>query len=121
MSGGYATAEFATAMSGGSSSGSYSTAIGPYTTATDYAQVVVGQNNMPNGTDELFVVGNGEVDTSSGMPGTPSNAFVVKRNGDVTVSNTLTAQAIVVKTVLRLPPSGDLSMGGFTAGSNPAN
>jgi hypothetical protein len=54
--------------------------------------------------------------------------------GDVTVAGVTTLQgaanvtgattlrgAVTVKTVLRLPPSGDLSMGTFTTGLNPAN
>jgi len=39
---------------------------------------------------------------------------------NVTATN-MTADTVTVKAVLRIPPSGDLSMGGFTTGTNPAN
>jgi hypothetical protein len=67
-------------------SGELSTAIGDRTVAQGYAQFVVGRVNTPQGnastwvsTDDLFIVGNGTT-------GSPSNAFVVKKNGDTTVN-----------------------------------
>ena len=109
--------------------GMYSTAMGCYTTAQTMCSVVLGQYNVLQGdawqwvpTDDLFVIGNG-TDADN-----PSNAFVVKKNGDTIVSGAATVQGpttlqgdVTVKTVLRLPPSGDLGMGAFTAGTNPAN
>ena len=60
------------------------------------SQVVVGQYNVAD-TNPLLIVGNG---TSTGPR---SNALVVHRNGDVNISG-----------VLRVPQSGDISMGEFT-------
>jgi hypothetical protein len=76
-----------------SASGLNSAAFGLGTKAQGYNQFVVGQYNTPLGTggvnvnanDPLFIVGNG----SSAVA--PSNAFVVKRNGDTTISGKLTA------------------------------
>jgi hypothetical protein len=55
-----------------------------------------------------------------------SGSFTV--GGDATVQGSTTLQGAVtinapvtVKTVLRIPPSGDLGMGTFTTGTNPAN
>ena len=69
--------------------GTYSIAFGSNVTAQSYGELVVGQYNVVQGdtgdwntADDLFVVGNG---TSSGAL---SDAFVVKKNGDVYVSGT---------------------------------
>lgn len=86
-SGSYSTVFGASNMA----SGAYSTAMGNASTAQGYNQVVIGRYNTPQGsgnawvaTDDLFTIGNG-----SGTA-TPSDAFVVKKNGDTTVSGALT-------------------------------
>ena len=64
------------------------TALGVGLTADSYCAVVAGTYNEPTGGDldsaepgdPVFVVGNGI------SPTEPSNAFVVKRNGDVIIT-----------------------------------
>jgi hypothetical protein len=72
-------------------SGAYSTAMGSYTTAAAFGSLVAGRYNVVTGnatnwvsTDPLFVVGNG-----SGA-GSPSNAFTLLKNGNLTIAGTLT-------------------------------
>jgi len=133
--------------------GAYSTTLGPYsitngdfsisagftTTTAGYCQFVIGQWNNPQGdpnnwyaTDDLFQIGNG-VDGDH-----PSNALVVKKNGDTRINgNTMingglivTGTAITSGTTTKIvstgtnqlvliPEQGDLSMGAFTAGAQP--
>jgi hypothetical protein len=116
--------------------GSYSVALGVGTQANGYAEVVVGQYNVAQGsgtnwipTDDLFTVGNG---TSSSSP---SDAFVVKKSGDTTIGGNLAVNGntalngqlyasaastfrgqITAEGVIRVSQQGDLSMGNFTAG-----
>ncbi|MGC3991661.1 MAG: hypothetical protein QM796_18620 [Chthoniobacteraceae bacterium] len=102
--------------------GDYSTAIGNNATSTAAYSTVIGQYNIQRGnshtwvdTDDLFVVGNGkpQVDASgnpvygnNGLPvGNPSNAFVVKKNGDATVGGVIRVQRA----------AGDIGMGIFIA------
>lgn len=75
-----------------------SVAIGKMAQATRWGQVVVGSfnelstsnsdggwaNNNPLPNDDLFIVGNGTSDEAR------SNAFIIKRNGDVVVKGALT-------------------------------
>ncbi|WP_395744071.1 beta strand repeat-containing protein [Prosthecobacter sp.] len=69
-----------------------SIAIGRSVTTDRWGQVVIGAfnvfttnyTNTPQPTDQIFVVGNGTADDAR------SNAFVIKRNGDVDVSGELT-------------------------------
>ena len=113
---GTASGNYSTAMGGGSTAnGDYSTAMGS-TTANAYASVAAGFGNVSQGstttwvaTDDLFVLGN------SGSSSTKSNALAVHKNG-----NTRIAGNLDVKGTIRVKPSGDLSMGSFTAGTNPA-
>ena len=69
--------------------------------------LVVGKYNQETGfsaaNPPLFVVGNGTNNTTG-----RSNAFVVHANGDISVKKTI-----------RVNPSGDISMGPFTAGPKP--
>ena len=127
---------------GSRATGKSSTAMGTNTAAQGQSQAVIGQFNIPQYstpqvgnpsawvlTDELFTIGNG-IDNS-----TPSNAFVVLKNGDTAVSGKLTVvkdaavtgnftaqgTAHVVGTaqfdgrVYLIAPQGDLSMGDFTS------
>jgi hypothetical protein len=58
--------------------------------------------------------------------GTSEPAEKLEVTGNAKISGTVTTTAmtvstVTVKTVLRIPESGDLSMGMFTSGTNPAN
>jgi hypothetical protein len=145
----------------------YSTAAGNFSTAQGVGQFVVGQFNIPqgnptvwSGTDDLFTVGNGsgygnwsQNPTTYGplfqaIATNPSNAFVVKKNGDTIVSGGLivsgttgypttiansglivTGSAVTSGTIttivatpsnlILIPQQGDLSMGTFVAGALP--
>jgi hypothetical protein len=97
-------------------SGYNSTAMGDNTKAQGYAQTVIGRYNVAQGstntwvdTDELFTIGNGTSDTSR------TNAFVVKKNGEVTAIGKITAPAANFSGPVRVAPQGDISMGEFTA------
>jgi hypothetical protein len=76
-----------TAMGGYTSAeGSYSTAMGMTTDARPYASLVIGRFNVVDGTasswvstEAAFVIGNGT------GAGSPSNAFTVLKNGNVTL------------------------------------
>lgn len=110
-------------------SGDYSQALGYAVAAQSYAQTVIGQYNVippqldSNNwvpTDELFTIGNG---TSQAAP---SNAMVVKKNGDTQINGKLTLSGssggLVVSgtgSVVLINPAGDLSMGAFTTGTAP--
>ena len=84
---------------------SWSASFGGYTVANKRGQFVVGHHNTTEGSvndavrghDHLFVVGNGANQENR------SNAFVVRRNGNVEVNGSLRI----------LKPSGDISMGDF--------
>ena len=98
--GGYTTASgwASTAMGyGTTASGSASTAMGDATKATDYASLTIGQNNSVNSTvtsngnatsfdtdNAAFVIGNGTASNAV------SDAFVVRFNGNATLSGNLT-------------------------------
>lgn len=92
--------------------GDYSSALGFMNRATGIHEFVVGTYNDPQNPapttrgdfDHLFVVGNGYFDGTEHR----SNAFVVKRNGDVDATG-----------VIRVRDAGDLSMGRFTQGARP--
>ena len=88
---------FSTAMGQSTiASGSRSTAMGQSTTASDYASLTIGQYNSVNSTvtsggnatsfdtdNAAFVIGNG-------ISGAESDAFVVRFNGNATLSGNLT-------------------------------
>jgi hypothetical protein len=70
-------------------------------------------------TAKLDVMGDATVQgnlTVTGVSGPPSNALVVHKNGEVRA-----AGKIQSKGGFRTPPMGDLNMGEFTAGANPAD
>jgi hypothetical protein len=97
-------------------SGILSTTMGSGTRAQGMNQVVLGRYNVPQGntntwvsTDDLFVIGNGTSDTSR------TNAFVVKKNGEVTSTGKITAPTANFSGAVRIAPQGDISMGEFTA------
>ena len=69
-------------------------------------------------TDAVQKTTTGDV-TVTGATALQGSAIV---SGATTLQGTTTlAGAVTVKTTLRLPPSGDLGMGTFTTGTNPAN
>ncbi len=113
---GYGTASgpYATAFGRASvASGESSTALGCGTTAAGYAQLVVGQYNVPNGSasfwslsDDLFVVGNGI------SPLAPSNALVVKKSGNTAIKGSLDVSGVIRTKVV----AGDIPM--FKADKN---
>ncbi len=97
-------------------------AIGNGTVSSSYSEVVLGSYNANTSvnnqtawdpSDNLLVVGNGtgeyEIDpvTQQLVPNR-SNALVVKKNGDIHVSNRIL-----------VPEQGDISMGDFTTGTHP--
>ena len=121
---GYSTAAWgyiSTAMGHGSSaSGAYSTAMGLGTNAYSYGSLALGRNNVVSyasggdtqwiETDPVLEIGNG-ADRE-----TPSNAVTILKNGELRAAGVIQSKAGV-----RVPPLGDLSMGEFTSGSNPAD
>lgn len=120
---GYAVGNCSTALGGGWADADLSTAFGGFDiTATSFGSTVIGLANVPDWTqsatiwqaaDELFVVGNGSGTLEGAW--TPSNALVMRKN-----ANMRTGGIIEAKGVIRCAPGGDLSMGTFTAGQNPA-
>ena len=105
-------------------SGNFSTALGFYTTAKSYAATAIGWNNVglvsaasasqPPGsvawvnTDPLLEIGNGT--------NAPSDAVTVFKNGNLRAAGTIESPSGV-----RIPPSGNLSMGVYTSGNSPTN
>ena len=92
---------------------STATALGEQTIAQSYDSLVLGRFNVAQGnatawvpTDDLFVIGNG---TSAAAP---SNALVVKKNGDTMISGKL---EVTGRSKIQVEPQGDLTMGSFTA------
>jgi hypothetical protein len=103
-------ASFASGMQT-SARGDYASAFGLQTVAQGFAQVVLGRHNIPQGdsgnwidSDDLFVLGNGA------SANAPSNAMVVKKNGDTTIAGSLR-----VIGAMHIEPRGGISMGEFTA------
>jgi hypothetical protein len=142
--GGYtgAGADKSFAANSGVTWGEYSVAIGRGTIAEQKYQMVLGtfNDNQPiarntalQPSDPVFIIGNGYADTSSGYTEVRSNAFTVGYNGDAWIQGGLTVEGgpvgatatsvfkgdVSVQGVLRVPESGDLSMGAFTTGSQP--
>lgn len=116
----YADSSFIAGGSGNKTYGMLSFASGSSLIAKSYGSFVIGNGNVAQGdeniwvpTDDLFVIGN--------RPRTiplseKSNAFVVHKNGI-----TRAAGVIESKEGIRVPPGGDIPMGVFTAGRNPAD
>lgn len=106
------------------SSGSFSTTLGYLTKAASYGSMALGQNNVGVvstggntnwvSTDPLLEIGNGNVNAWAN-PGTPSDAVIIFKNGEQRNAGLIQSQAGV-----RVPPTGDLSMGSYTNGNNPA-
>lgn len=109
-----------TAMGYSSAIGIASTAMGHEILASSYSSTAMGRSNVGGGSptewreeDPLFEIGNG-----TGTPNDPNwfrNALTMRKN-----ANMRTAGVIEAKGGLRAAPLGDLSMGDFTAGQNPA-
>lgn len=102
-------------------SGYFTVATGISTHAKAYASLALGQFNVAQGsetewvpTDDLLTLGNGNLDGSSG-PVVASNALALHKNGKLRVANTVES-----KGGFRTPKMGDIEMGLFTAGPNPA-
>jgi hypothetical protein len=130
--GSYAFANDSVSMAGGNASGVESLAVGDSytqgvltaafgtTQVEAYESLAIGQYNVGGGntttwvaTDPLFEVGNGSINPSTLMP-TPSDAFVVYKNGNVKAQGTVS-----VHSTIRCAAGGDISMGSFTAGTAP--
>lgn len=121
----YADARFATGLGFDSrASGEYSSSLGAYTRTQAAYSTALGRYNVVSGdpvnwvlTDDLLVVGNGEV-IGLNYDEYPtyiySNALVVQKNGNTRVAGTVEA-----KGGFRTPPMGDIGMGSFTAGPTP--
>lgn len=97
-----ASGNYSTALGRAIATGHYSTAIGLSET-TGYATLSIGRYNVVEGdsdswvaTDPIFIIGNGTGTSSR------SNAFVVRKNGDVEIKGNITA-----------PRQGDILMGEF--------
>jgi hypothetical protein len=73
-------------------------------------------DTLNTGAEQMRIAADGKVGIGQAAP--TEKLDVV---GNAKVSGMVTMNAATVKTTLRLPPSGDLSMGGFTTGTNPAN
>jgi hypothetical protein len=147
--GGYTGAYKSFAADSGVTWGKYSVALGRGTVTTQDYQVVLGTFNpfarrwLPNNdpdtalqsSDPIFVIGNGHAE-NDGLPNyaeVRSNAFTVGYDGATWLQGGLTVEGgsvqapatsvfkrdVSVRGVLRVPESGDLSMGGFTAGTPP--
>jgi hypothetical protein len=105
---------------GTTASGDFSTATGDQTKAYAYASFALGRNNVGGfaaggdtawvETDPVLEIGNG------GDWNSPSNAVTILKN-----ANMRTGGKAEFKGGVRVPPQGDLSMGDFTAGNNPAD
>lgn len=101
--------------------GQWSAAFGRETIAQARGQFVIGQNNIAQGsgnewieTDDLFIVGNGEIG------GVRSNAFTIKKSGDTAIHGAAEISGDLRvetgwTTLKRIPAQGDINMGQFTA------
>jgi len=116
-----AVGDFSTAMGSGANAAGYaSVATGRDTNACAYASLALGQSNVGAfaiggdthwiETDPVLEIGNGQ-DWE-----TPSNAVTIFKNGKLRTSN-----VAEFKGGVRVPQQGDLSMGDFIAGPNPAD
>jgi hypothetical protein len=136
----HVSADFATALGYYTeASGQASTAIGAGTQATGPNQLVIGSYNTPiynpgeGSNNPALIVGNGTATIVGGVPTAiaRSNALVVRWNGNVEPAGNLTAAGTiranattgtnVFKAPVLVPKSGDIDMGEFTAGTNPAD
>jgi hypothetical protein len=111
-SGAYSTAfGFANAPGVGSSASGRTTAIGKFQTTVGVANVAEGDTNsdyntVPSLTSALFIVGNGQLATAqNNWKVTPSNAFVVRKNGNAEVKGNLQASGVIT-----CQPGGDIPM-----------
>lgn len=104
---------------GATATGTNSAAFGYGTIAAAYDSVALGKYNVglvnaTNGsttwvpTDPVLEIGNG-------VSGAPSDALTIFKNG-----NLRTVGTVEVQGSFRTPPAGDLSMGSYTNGNNPA-
>ncbi len=105
---------------GSYAAGDISTTFGNQVSANSYASVAFGQFNAgiaPSGggatnwvaTDPVLEIGNG-------VSGAGSNAVTIFKNGKLRTAGTIESQA-----GMRVPQTGDLSMGSYTNGNNPAS
>lgn len=117
MSAGIAEGPASIAMTYGQAHHAFSAAIGVGVNTYGDHQMVVGVNNAVGGDpDDLFVVGNGGVSQSDADPAAASTALVINKNGNARLGGSLQ-----VKGGIRIPPGGDISMGDFDEGDNPAD
>ena len=117
--GNFATGDYSTAFGWSSiASGKYSTAIGLLALAPSLGSVSLGQYNVglvsTNGatnwvpTDPVLEIGNG-------VYRSPSNAVTIFKSGEIRSQGLIQSKAGV-----RVPATGNLSMGTYTNGNNPS-
>lgn len=125
--GGHAIGNSSTAWASGRANGDRSTAWGIWVEADSYYSTALGKSNIGGGdpdswvaTDPLLEVGIG------GLPSQRANAFTILKNGNIGIGEHQPEHLLVVagssefRDIVRIPPSGDLLMGDFTAGDNPS-
>jgi hypothetical protein len=98
--------------------GAASTAFGVLNQANSYCSVALGQNNVglcQAGGQYAWIPSDPIIEIGNGTSGEPSNAVTIFKSGELR-----TEGAVQSKVGFRTPPTGDLSMGAYTAGSNPA-
>jgi hypothetical protein len=106
-----ASGHYGFATSRSTVTGDYSSAFG-YTESQSYIGMTLGRHNVVEGnltgwvaTDPIFVIGNGTSTSNR------SNAFVVRKNGNVEISGDVVVTGTSSK--FTLPRQGDILMGEF--------